>query len=177
MAGPKKVNIHLIPTEGEYGGIYVLMRELITAHHEHLLDARIALAWRHGLKPNKDGQLVLGKAHKASDLSRELAAYDFVIMLNFDAWIQMEAPMRRALVDHELCHCQVAMDGDKVQMDTKGRKVYRIRKHDIEEFREIVARHGTYKKDLEDFVKAATKRNRPSLLDTPPSDTGLEIPA
>jgi hypothetical protein len=41
--------------------------------------------------------------------------------------------------------------------DPDGRKLYRIRKHDIEEFQAIVVRHGLYKQDLEAFAKEAVK--------------------
>ena len=42
--------------------------------------------------------------------------------------------------------------------------MWRIRKHDLEEFREIVARHGTWKGDIEKFAEALlAKKNEPLL--------------
>jgi hypothetical protein len=38
--------------------------------------------------------------------------------------------------------------------DERSRKCYRVRKHDIEEFSDVVARYGTYKRDLEMFAAA-----------------------
>ena len=39
-------------------------------------------------------------------------------------------------------------------IDERGRPVYRMRKHDIEEFADVVARYGCYKADLESFAAA-----------------------
>lgn len=105
--------------------------------------------------------MILGKCIKASDLQRELVAYDFVILLNKEVWESPEftEEKKRALVDHELCHAAPAEDKDtgEQKTDEKGRPVWRIRKHDIEEFRCIVERHGRYKSDLEAFAEALLK--------------------
>jgi hypothetical protein len=42
-------------------------------------------------------------------------------------------------------------------VDPKGRRIYRMRKHDLEEFSAIAARYGLWKRDLEQFA-AALKR-------------------
>lgn len=161
-AKTKKVAYELIG-EGTDSGtpMYLLLHDLVTEHHEHLRDARIALAWAKAWKPDVDGRLVLGKCKKASDLDRELAAFDFVILLNKGFWQDFDVTdaQRRALLDHELCHAAVAYDqlGEPIE-DERGRKVYRIRKHDIEEFAVIVERHGCYKRDLETFAAALRRR-------------------
>jgi hypothetical protein len=56
------------------------------------------------------------------------------------------------------------------EVDALGRGIYRVRKHDIEEFHEIIARHGCYKRDLEQFAKVIEKRKQQTLpLDEPPA--------
>ena len=49
-------------------------------------------------------------------------------------------------------------------IDTKQRPVWRVRGHDVEEFEEIVARHGVWKRDLEKFVEAIAKRKKSPLF-------------
>lgn len=174
---PKKVNYTLIPRDSEPGKVmYPMLDELVHAHHSEISGARIALAWHTGWKADADGHTVLGKAKKASDLDRELVAIDFVIMLSATFWQDavVSDDQRRALLDHELCHCSVKVDdnGDKC-VDERGRIVYRMRKHDIEEFSEIVARHGTYKRDLEVFAAALRRSKQGSLLDDPKSVAAL----
>lgn len=150
---------------------YRLLKEIIMAHHGHLERARIALAWRLDVKPNRDGLIELGKAKKASDLDRELKDYDFVILLNSTAWAGFGVNQRRALLDHELCHCQVSRGKDgEVQRDERGRPCYRMRKHDIEEFREVVQRHGCYKADLEEFARTLVERYQTPLFAGTTSD-------
>jgi hypothetical protein len=132
---------------------YVIMRELIARYHDHLSGAKIAIAELLDVKANVDGVMVLGKCKKGSDLDRELHHFDFVILINAHAWKEFKSPQKRALIDHELCHAEVVKDRDgELVKDEQGRQCYRTRKHDIEEFRDIVTRHGFYKADLELFA-------------------------
>lgn len=167
----KKIAYALIHPESTAGRtLYRMLAELVSDHHGELHDARIALAWNLTWKPDVDGRVTLGKCKKASDLDRELAAFDFVIILRQE-FIESGAvsdEQRRALLDHELCHAAVAYDGDDPKIDERGRKVYRIRKHDIEEFAEIVERYGCYKRDLEAFAAAIRRGQAAPLLDEEP---------
>jgi hypothetical protein len=174
---PKKVKYELIP-EGKGSNTpepWLLLRQLVSEHHHHLAEASFALAWEKGVKKDVDGLVVLGRCGKASDLSRELVDYDLIILLNAEAWSRLEPSQRRALMDHELCHAQVATRKDgEPRRDERDRLVYRIRHHDIEEFREIVERHGLYKADLEKFVKAAQAKDQPRLFPAEAADAGEE---
>lgn len=155
---PKKIPYRLIPNDGTTKPMYRMMSDLIHEHHSHLRDAKIALAWHAGWKADVDGRVVLGRCKRASDLDRQLSEFDFVIILNREFWTAPEVTIeqKQALLDHELCHAEVVIDptSDEPHEDESGRTVYRIRRHDIEEFSEIVERHGCYKKDLEQFAAA-----------------------
>lgn len=157
----KRVSYELVACEDLLGApMYRLLDELVAKHHEDLCDARIALAWCTSWKADVDGRITLGKCKKASDLDREMAAFDFVILLSRSFWRDMFVTdlQRRALLDHELTHAALAhgKDGDALR-DERGRRVYRTRKHDIEEFASIVARYGCYKADLEHFADSLQK--------------------
>lgn len=161
----KAVRVRLIPWEkdGKRTFPYRLLDKIRKKSHTSIKRAKIALAWRIALKPDRDGHLVLGMCKRASDLQRELADWDFVILLNKEVWKDKEftTDKKMALLDHELCHAAPALtrDGEHKQ-DERGRYVWRIRKHDIEEFQGIVERHGCYKRDLEEFAEALLKRRR-----------------
>lgn len=160
----KAVNVKLLDRT-EHDQLYRTMEDLIVNYHPHLADARIALAWRYGWAEDQDGRLKLGQAKKLSDFDREFRTeggdeIDLVILLNFEAWNRGDftAEQQAALLDHELCHFQVAEDEDgEPKLDERNRQIFRIRGHDVEEFTEIVARHGIWKKDLEKFAKQAAK--------------------
>jgi hypothetical protein len=175
---PKKVNFRLVPPKDgpahdHIPEPYRLMEEIREKHHPELREANIALAWRLALKRDKDGHLILGKCVKASDLNKEFAPYDFVILLNYEVWHdpEFDKPKKLALLDHELCHADVSLNKqfEKVR-DERDRLVWRLRKHDIEEFRAVVERHGCYKRDLEEFAKVLLKKQGKSaeLFPVPP---------
>lgn len=157
----KKVAYRFIRPESSMGEVmYALLRQLVGAHHEDLAQAKIALAWHTAWKPDCDGHVTLGKCRKVSDLEREvneLQPYDFVIILRKDFWDDpcVTDLQRRALLDHELCHASITLDdqGEPLQ-DERGRTVYRIRRHDLEEFAAIAERYGCWKKDLEQFARS-----------------------
>jgi hypothetical protein len=151
--------------------VYPLLKNLVLSYRLDLRDAKIALAWRHGWKRNKDGQLILGKCKKAGDLDKQFHDQDFVIILNAEAWKEMNADQQRAVMHHELCHAAASEDqAGNPKLDARGRQCYRVVKHDLEEFSTIVGMYGCYKKDIELFVRAAIdspKPPQPTLFDEP----------
>jgi hypothetical protein len=155
----KKVSVELITRLGN-PSIYATMDRIRQRHHRHIRKAKIGLAWKKSIKPDRDGHILLGKCRKASDLQRELSDYDFIILLNKEVWEHEKFGHKRqkALLDHELCHAAQAYDkhGKRMKND-RGKYVFRMRKHNIEEFREIVERHGLYKDDLVEFAKSIMK--------------------
>lgn len=168
--GRKKINYSIIPREDKTFE-YPALDELVARHHVELAEAKIGLAWCFGFKPNADGQVVLGKCKKCGDLEREAHGFDFIIILNYEFWMHAETTkaQRLALLDHELCHAAVKMDEEGVaKMDTHNRPVWRIRRHDVEEFREIVERHGIWKQDLQAFAEAIRQAKQEPLLADPP---------
>lgn len=169
MGKPKKVLFELISPDQVFlsGQPYDLLAEIRAENHFDTAEAKIALAWRKGTKPNADGKIVLGRCVKANDLQRELVDYDFVIVINKEFWEdpEFDRAKKLALLDHELCHAAPALDPDGEPMrDTKGRAVWRVRGHDVEEFEEIVSRHGVWKRDLERFAEAIARRKKSPLF-------------
>jgi hypothetical protein len=161
---PKPVNYDLIPKDND---AYQLLDEVRDKWHEDLYGAKIALAYRKRLKRDKDGILMLGRCVKISDLQHEFAPFDFVIVLNSDIWrdTTFDKKKKMALLDHELCHAALSLDKNlERRNDEKGRTIYRLRRHDIEEFRSVVEHHGCYKADLEKFAESLLKKRGTPLL-------------
>lgn len=147
--------------------LYALLSELINAHHRELIGAFIGLAWCTSWRADVDGRQRLGQCKRASDLDRECAPFDFVILLNHDFVTNpaVTDAQRLALLDHELMHATVKLDPQthEPMVDERGRTVYRLRKHDIEEFGDVVERHGLWKKDLEHFAVKLRRAKQPEL--------------
>lgn len=154
----RKVSVELIPEDNP---AYEMMRKIRKRHHQHIRKAKIGLAWKKKIKPDRDGHILLGKCRKMGDLQRELSEYDFIILLNKEVWEDDKFGYKRqkALLDHELCHAAQAYDKEGKRMkNDRGKYVFRMRHHDVEEFSEIVDRHGIWKVDLQRFADALFRK-------------------
>lgn len=163
----KKITVKLIDREhaGKVTEPYRLMEEIRAKDHGHLDGVNIAIAWRLGWRADANKILQLGSCRKRGDLDRELDEFDFVILLNQEAWPTLDDKQKAALIDHELCHAQVVNDIDgNAKYDDRDRLVCRIRKHDVEEFRQIVERHGCWTSDLSAIAQAVIKDAERPLL-------------
>ena len=130
--------------------VRAVAKDLIAAHHGHLKLDRIIFLFTEKT-PSTGGKDVLGKARLVSEL--EAAAFgdwsdyaetaDFIIVVTRSWWAILDDAKREALVDHELCHCYY---------DDAG--MPRIAVHDVQEFNEVVRRHGLWSTDLEKMAHA-----------------------
>lgn len=155
---PKALTYELIEPASDSGlTLYRMLSELIDTRHEHLREARIALLWCTNWKEDVDGNVTIGKTKLATDVDRELAPYDFAIMLS-RAFMEdglVTDVHRQALIDHELCHCRVKCREDgEPEYDPRGRMKFRLAKHDVEEFSANIEAFGVWKHNLETFASA-----------------------
>lgn len=158
---PKK-SYALISGDTEEGASALkLLARAIEKFRPELEGARIGVAWNIGKKPDKDGFLQLGRMKRLAELDREMLHLDAIVILNQEQWRVMNPDQQLALMHHELCHLEPARDNEGEQaIDGHGNLRWRGRRHDIEEFRAVIAEHGYYKNDLAEFVSAALKRDR-----------------
>jgi hypothetical protein len=120
---------------------------IIQAFHAHLVHARMAYLFTDRVM-RKMGKTVLGKALKTGGILGHFSEADFVLIFSKPVWDGMADEKRRALVDHVLMHC--AGTTDKV-----GGWTWTIHPHDLEEFNDIIRRHGLWRIDIEEFVRVA----------------------
>ena len=144
-----------------------IAQQLIPDHHPHLRAAEILYVFTDQRRKRCD-RVRLGSAAKLSSLQRFLASGqdgveegpDFVILIDVGLWQDMPKEQRVALIDHELCHCALFvrrkidgwrgwyrwtpdMDPPREVEETR----WGMRGHDIEEFGEVLYRHGFWKPD------------------------------
>ena len=133
-------------------------QHLIDEYHPGLEEARIAFLFR-GDNPMSGGKRVYGNASKVSAQWKPLLTdeFDFVIWLVYDEWKMANKKQRKAMLDHQLCHCVL----ENGEASIKG--------HDIEEFTAVIARWGEWQHDLEDVGRAF--RQEP-LLNVPSGRQG-----
>jgi hypothetical protein len=118
-----------------------LAQELIHSFHSDLLDARIGFLFRSS--PGKSqGFLVHAKVTKVNFVIQALFETKGVDALDYFIWIAEESyalfslEQRKALIDHQLCHC--------IHTD----KGFSIVDHDFEEFSAIIERYGFWNGSL-----------------------------
>lgn len=129
-----------------------IAEDLINRHHHELTEATISFIFRSEAQA-RGTQRVWGQAQKISDKFKSLIDADFLIWVALDVWATMPPQSKRALVDHELCHCKYDNAYERAT----------IRPHDIEEFREIIDRYGLWSADLETARPALEKAVQPRL--------------
>lgn len=79
---------------------------------------------------------------------------DFVITLNWSTWVVLSDEQKEALVDHELTHC--------VYKDSRSGDIApAVRQHDLEEFREIVDRHGLWSPGVKAMARSMKRTTEP----------------
>jgi hypothetical protein len=145
----KKTTLRLIKREhaGEVTEPYVILDELIDKFHPALAEAKFILFWKTGWKADKDGILTRASIRKATEADRERHGdCDYMIFLHRELWQckGFSPESRRHDLDHELCHAAAEIDDSngKQRIDERDRLCWRIVKHKIQSFPELVARYG-----------------------------------
>lgn len=72
----------------------------------------------------------------------------FWMEISLEDWESLSLRQREALIDHELCHFWLDFP------ETASEPKLALRSHDIEEFEEIIRRHGIYRHEYEGFADA-----------------------
>lgn len=138
-----------------------IAERLIDDHHPHLKDAKELIEYFIRDTSSIDWS---GKCKKCSGFERFLTEkmfHVFIIEPALECW-----PMEKleALVDHELCH--IHRETGLEVLDAKTGKFIRkewaeksnpdnwsIRDHDVEEFSDVIRRHGLWEQGIEKFAE------------------------
>ena len=118
-----------------------IARELIGQYHSHLVEAVIHYLFRKGPWTAQNRE-TWGKASKVTGVNHYLTGFDFIITISRDVWDELNESQRKALVDHQLEHCNK-------DTDSKGNPKFNIVGHDIEDFVSVICRHGFWTPDLQ----------------------------
>ena len=111
------------------------------------------------------------KVKKASAFERFVTGYFFLLFVDRDRWADFLPDGKLALIDHELMHIkrkpEERMEGDQVVKgwaDSADPASWEIRGHDVEDFADILARHGLWNDSAELYV-GAYKDDQMTLAD------------
>ena len=123
--------------------VFEACRALIEQFHKHLVEARIRYIWNMSDSMEQGGRKVGATAEKLTGKLKLFADADFIVTIHNGTWEAMDEKARCALLDHELCHCGPKKDG-----------VWSFKSHDLEEFRDVVLRHGLWDQSLVEVGRA-----------------------
>lgn len=132
-----------------------LAKTLIANYHQHLLGLNIRYVFRDTVRKS-NGKEILGTASKVTGRNAFFANPGalsskgkefFVIEIAEDKWVELNDAEKKALVDHELCHCGV-------EDDPQGGVKLVLKSHDVEEFEAIIKRHGLWSVSAREFAAA-----------------------
>ncbi|MGC7872594.1 putative metallopeptidase [Desulfosporosinus sp. SYSU MS00001] len=142
-----------------------IVERLIDEHHPHLRDAKELIEY---YTRDDSGVDWAGKCKKCSSFERFLTGMMFHVFI-IDATLENWSMDRlEALVDHELCHIQRKTGMEVINPET-GKVIRKewakksdpdswyIREHDVEEFSDVIHRHGLWDYGIEKFAEAVRK--------------------
>lgn len=116
--------------------------EILNNYHEEKMDARFAFIFISKMKKMGKAEKIQDK-HKAAGLEA-----DFLIIINNEEYHSLNKNQKKALLDHELTHCEVEED------EESGENVFSIREHTFEEFPEVISRWGAWEDGAEQMETA-----------------------
>ena len=138
-----------------------MAQKLIGKYHGILREAKFSYVYKDATW-NKDGKPCAGELKVMSPYVHVLTGYDYGIIINYKYWLQLETPLREAILDHLLSSCFA--DEDK-EGNIKWKKI----KPTVNEFPEVIVRHGAYTQELKNFDDAFNEYNsklpQPNTLD------------
>jgi Putative phage metallopeptidase len=153
--------------------------KIIDEHHPHLKDAKHVIGFY-----ERDGKSDwAGKAKKCTAFERHVTDYMLFVFINKDAWSYLLPEQKEALVDHELCHFSRSYykehDKEKDEWITKYEDAtdpdsWSIREHDVEEFSDIIKRHGLWETGIENFAEAVREADYQMNLDDVNRETKIQ---
>jgi hypothetical protein len=158
-------------------GLEELGKKIIAKHRPMLGHLKIQYMFRSEASI-ADDKVIAGRCVKVDDRNRTIHGFDFIIEIAYDLWETATDEFKEALMDHELGHCGLRVNPDDekdVVYDDQGRPKTYIKTHSIEEFEEVLERHGAYHKNLRQFLRAFAKSkskkpkedgSEPDLADT-----------
>lgn len=149
---PKPVNWQLIDDPD----LYDFTQDLIDKYHggdKDINGVNFVIMWRHNVKQDQDGYILLADVSKSSDKMRELRPHDVVIGINKDAWSLLDDAQKAVVIDCQLERIAVCVDkSGEPKEDDRSRNIYRLRRLEVLDDHTMKRRHGITIHDVQEFV-------------------------
>lgn len=155
MSKPKAVNWQLIEASSN-PELYDIVNDLTEKYHPDLISSTVILMWRMNWKIDQDNYVPLATIIKSNDMYRELVPHDLILGLNFELWDFLDNNQKKAIIDDQLERVAVSRDKqDNIRIDENGRKIYRLKREQLDRDGNVLRRHNISLNDIYNYV--ATK--------------------
>lgn len=147
--------------------------DLIDDHHEHLQRAKILWLFTNS-KRTRGNKITLGTASRTAALAKFLASGqvsvekgpDFIVLIDGGKWDTALKTQREAMVDHLLCRMRLREKHN--ERTGKITRTWITVAPDVEEFTDVILRHGIWLPEQKRFVKLILEGRQMKLdLDLP----------
>jgi hypothetical protein len=130
-----------------------IARELIAEQYPELASARVLWLVTSAKAKCKPKVLSPFERYLSSGEAQDPAAgYDLVCVVNETDWgMVCNTGRERALVDHLCAHVERVTDDE-------GTETWKVKGHDVEDFHQVVERHGAWHPRLRDFAHALQRQ-------------------
>lgn len=157
MSKPKPVNWELIDNQSsEANDPYKLLDNIKNKYHSgpnKLNDLNIVLMWRHNVRPDQDGYILIADISKSSDKMRELRPHDVIIGINKAAWRLLSDDQKQVVLDTQLERVVICMDqADNPKEDDRSRLIYRLRRVEVLDDQTMKRRYNMTMSDVHEYV-------------------------
>lgn len=162
-----------MPAYSESNDLNLFGQDLIERIHPGLNVLKIVFLFRDKAS-HAQGRIVPARTRRCEDRDRQLHGADFIIEVAREVWDQTDQRFREAILDHELTSFGAVCDEEGVaQKSEDGRVKTFSRKPDIQEFTEVMERHGAYHVELRAFLTKLEEREEEKVesQDTEPAET------
>lgn len=158
MPKPKPVNWELL-NRGDDSSIYDIVGRLIKQYYSGdqsgLSNLGVIVMWRHNVRPDQDGFILIADISRSSDKMRELMPHDVIIGINKSAWRVLSESQQELAIDAQLSRVVVCHDKEgNPKEDDRSRIIYRLKRMEVIDDRELSRRHNTSLEKVQEYVSS-----------------------
>lgn len=142
--------------------LHTLGRSIIEEHYPNLEPLKVAFMFQDEAEI-RNGKVIPGRTHRATDRDYALHTYDFVITIAKDSWETLSDEHQYALLDHFIAFMGLRYEraGENwvpIQDPGTGRLRSFIREPDVKDFEVVIERHGAYSAEIRSLFRAFVER-------------------
>lgn len=116
----------------ESGAVHKLALDVIAEEGLDISEARLGFILIYPIISRS----IVARCRCVSGTFKFFSNYDYIIEISGDLWENVNEKLKKIILHHELLHIRIIPSNDK------RKEKFRLVQHDVQDFREIIKRHG-----------------------------------